>query len=124
MPATKTKKKVVAAKKVGKSTKKVVRASSRVSAAPVSELFSTQASSERTIEVPSNSVALFINSVNKGIVDTEGKTVGDFVSFHAEREGIRSFSVYLDGVKVDTGDSGKRLSQFSKVELVRKDSRG
>ena len=113
----------VVAKKVVKSTKKVARAK-QVSGVPVTELFTTQETAEPIIQVPANSVALFVNGRDKGVIDTHGKKFKDFVVAQAEREGIRSFTVYADGIKTDTSWAEKSMSDIAKVELVTKDSRG
>lgn len=122
--ATKKKgvKKVVAKKSVSK--KATVTRPRAVSTAHVQEVFTTNPQQERTVEVPANSVALFVNGSNKGVVDTTGARLGTFAVAQAQRAGITSFSVYLDGIKADTGDKEKSLAGVSKIELVSKDARG
>lgn len=68
-------------------------------------------------------VELIVNGSSKGRVSTGGQTLGDFVKAQATRYGIRTFSVYLDGQKAYTEDSGRTISA-SKVEISAKDSRG
>lgn len=120
--ATKKAKKVVVRKTVAKKAK--VTRPTAVSAAHVSEVFTTQPETARTIEVPTGSVALFINGRDKGLVDTHGQKLGAFAVRHADDAGIRSFSLYADGVKLDTGDKDRSLAGISKLEIVTKDARG
>ena len=124
MPSKKAVRKVVV-KKVGKSTKKATVTRPRaVSTVTVSELFTTRETAEPIVQVPANSVALFINGRSEGTVDTRGAKLKDFVVQHAQRKGITSFSVYVDGVKADTSVGANAMTGISKVELVSKDSRG
>lgn len=118
-------KKVV--KKLGKvSSKKVVRPKKTVAvpAVTIAEVFTTRPESEATVNVPAHSVALFVNGRDKGIIDTTRQNLGAFAVAQAQRAGITSFSVYVDGVKADTGDKDKSLAGVKKIEIVSKDSRG
>ena len=122
--ATKKAVRKVVVKKVGKSKKAAVARPRAVSAVPVSELFTTRETAEPIVQVPANSVALFVNGRSEGTVDTHGKTLKEFVIQHAQRKGITSFSTYVDGVKADTSMGGNQMTGMSKVEIVSKDSRG
>ena len=106
---------------VKKVVKKVVK---RAVTVPVTEVFSTAPAAGESVSVPRNSVLLFVNGQEKGTIDTSGKKLGEFVTAQAQHAGIRTFSVYIDGRKADTSDSGKALTSVSKIELVAKDSRG
>ena len=112
------------------SAKKIVKSSSRV-ARPrvattehVSEVFTTRPQETERVEVPANSVQLFVNGRDRGVVNTSNQTLGEFAVYHAQQQGIKSFSLYADGAKMDTGDAKKSLAQISKVEIVTKDARG
>lgn len=122
MTSKKTVRKVTT-KKVTKSKAATTRPRV-VSATPVSELFTTRPENEGTIQVPTDSVSLWVNGRDKGITNTGGQTLASFVKGHANRQGITSFAVYVDGVKVDTGEGNKLMTGMRKVELVTKDSRG
>ena len=121
-----TKKKVAKKKATSTSTARprAASAAAAVSDQPVGELFSTQPQESSQTTVPKNSVLLFVKGDNKGILDVTGQTVGQFVLYHAQRAGIRTFATYLDGVKADTSQGGESLSKYKKVEIVPKDSRG
>lgn len=127
--ATKTavKKKVVAKKVAAKTTvKKAAAKAPRVtSAAPVGgEIFKTSGADARAIEVPPGRVALYVNGSSQGNQLTEGETIGSFTQKWAQDKGIRTYSVYVDGRKVDATEAGARLTNAVKVEIVAKDARG
>lgn len=119
-PTKKVVRKVVA----GKVSRKTVQKVKRVSAEPVSEVFSTRPASESVVEVPAGTVALFVNGRQKGTVHIEGQKLGAFAVAAAQREGITSFSLYVDNQKATTRDKDKSMAQISKVEIVSKDARG
>lgn len=118
-----TKKKIVVKKKVVVK-KKAATPVKRTIPVPVTEVFSTITPERETVSVPRNSVLLYVNGLEKGTVDTSGQKLGAFVTAQAQRAGIRTFSVYIDGRKADTSDAGKALTGVSKIELVAKDARG
>jgi hypothetical protein len=95
-----------------------------VSVAPVSELFDTSPAPAQQVEVEPNSALLFVNGSSRGHVETSGMTLGEFAINHANRQGIRSFSLYANGQKVDTSQSNIPMTGIHKVEIVAKDSRG
>jgi transcriptional regulator with XRE-family HTH domain len=70
-----------------------------------------------------NSVALYVNGQSKGVVDTTGQTLIGFVTDICNRQGIRTFSVYVDGAKATTGQSQESLADVAKIEIVAKDAR-
>lgn len=72
----------------------------------------------------SSKVELIVNGSSKGQVTTAGHTVGSFVDEKAKYYGIKAFSVYLDGSKLDTTQATRNLNGVGKVEIVAKDSRG
>lgn len=124
--ATKTIAKTVAKKTVTKKTvsKKapVAAANRKVVGRPSggnSEIFTTE-----VVEVPKNSVLLFINSESHGVTDTTDQTVGGFVVRQAQEAGIKSFSVYADGEKLNETHANRSMRTFTKVELISKDDRG
>ena len=119
---TKTPVKKAAAKKAApakKTTAKVREVDSKL----VTEVFSVTERSN-TIEVTPGRVALFVNGNSQGVVDSGRQTIGEFAIAQAQRAGVRSFSVYLDGRKIDTSDAKKPLTGVGKVEIVAKDARG
>jgi len=122
--STKVRKVVKKAAKATARKKVVVKKAKRlIASSRVSEVFSTEPKPKREVEVPKGAVLLFVNGNSKGTVDTDGQNVGAFVVSQAQRYGVRSFSVYLDGVKANTGVASRSMSGFSKVEIVAKDSR-
>jgi len=121
-PSPKKKKKVV--RKVVRRKPSGKAAPAAVSLEPVSDLFSTRPETPETVQVPANAVILVVNGNNKGTMDTSGLKFGEFVIQHANRAGIRSFSVYVDGMKADTSYKEKPMTAFHKVEIVAKDQRG
>ena len=127
MPTKKVVKKVVAKKSTKKTVAARVPASEKATTVPavaIAEVFTTRPESQRTVEVPPHSVLLFVNGRDKGVTDTSNQTLGKFAVQHAQNAGITSFSLYVDGVKADTGDKDKSMSGMHKVELVSKDARG
>jgi len=54
------------------------------------------------------------------------ETIGAFLKRAAQTYGVRTFSAYADGRKLDTSDASKALasSGFKEVEIVAKDARG
>lgn len=91
---------------------------------PVQEVFKTVPDAPSVVQVQPNSVLLFVNGRDKGTVDTTNQKLGEFVTAQAQRNGIRSFSVYVDGMKADTSDAIKSLTGVGKIEIVAKDARG
>jgi hypothetical protein len=107
-------------------TKKVVKVTVKRKATKkaVTEVFSTQPQEAAVVEVPKNAVLLYINGSDKGQVETTGQKLADFAVAQAQRYGIRTFSVYIDGRKADTSEADKSLATVKKLEIVAKDSRG
>lgn len=73
---------------------------------------------------PPPEVTVFINGVNRGRVKTENLSIASFAIQQAQAYGIRTFSVYVDGRKVDVEAGNQDLSTATQVEIVAKDSRG
>lgn len=90
----------------------------------VQEVFTTQPQHEAAVSVEKGKVALYVNGNSRGQVDTNNKTLAEFVREKASNAGIRTFSVYVDGLKADTSMGGSKLDKFAKVEIVAKDARG
>ena len=109
-----------------KSTAKSGKSSAKriVTVAPVKETFTTGGGKPETVKVARNSVVLLINGRDKGVVDTTGTKMREFVEARAKAAGIRTFTVYLDGQKANTSMGGMPMSRFGKVEILAKDSRG
>lgn len=106
-------------------TKKVVKVvvKKRLQA-PVTEVFSANPAEPTVVAVPRTKVELVINGQSRGAVETEGAKLGAFVAAAAQRAGIRTFSVYADGQKLDTAAAGRSLGQIARIEIVAKDARG
>jgi hypothetical protein len=87
-------------------------------------LFTTEAPS--TVTVPRGTVQLFVKGRDYGMVPVNGKTIGEFGVQQARENGIRTFSLYADGVKVEPGDAiaKAKADTVAKLEVVPKDSRG
>lgn len=69
-------------------------------------------------------VELVVNGSTKGTF-TPTSNIGEFVKSKAMQYGIRTFSVYLDGRKLDTNEAGNSFpAGTTKLEIVTKDARG
>jgi hypothetical protein len=112
-------------KVIKKVVKKVAKkpAVRKVTTAAGSEIFDANADTGEE-KVPKNAVLVYINGSSQGQVDTTGQKLGEFVIAQAQRHGVRTFSVYVDGRKADTSENNKGLGSVSKVEIVAKDARG
>jgi hypothetical protein len=115
-------KKTATAKAPSRTTKRTTP--TQVPLTVVSDLFSTQPPPVENAVVAPDSVVLFINGRNIGVFETKGMKLGEFAVQHASRQGIRSFSVYADGAKVDTSRAEASMQSIAKLEIVAKDSRG
>lgn len=82
--------------------------------------------SNGTSNFQTGEIELVINGQSKGKVNPGAQTLGQFVKAYAHSYGIRTFSVYLDGEKVDTEQASDVLAQSgaTKLEIVAKDARG
>ncbi len=70
-------------------------------------------------------IQLTVNGTARGSVTAPaGQTVGQFLRYQAQRWGVRSFSAYADGRKLDTADDAEPLNSISEIEIVAKDARG
>jgi hypothetical protein len=94
------------------------------SAIPIKDVFNANPEQVHEVNVPVNSVALYVNGSSQGIVDTNGKTLETFVREVVNRAGIRTFSVYLDGARALTNQGNMSLAGVAKMEIVSKDTRG
>jgi len=74
--------------------------------------------------VPVNHIQVLVAGNDLGLMDVTGKTVKDFAVQLCQHRGIRSFTVYLDGTKVDDSFALHQLASYSKIEIVPKDQRG
>lgn len=91
----------------------------------VREVFSTTQPEVPSIRtVPSDTVLLFVNGRSKGTVAHVGKTLLEFATAQASSAGIRTFSLYVDDVKADSGITSRPASSFAKIEIIAKDARG
>jgi hypothetical protein len=97
----------------------------KVDTTPVKEVFSTQPPAQDEVEVPANSVMLLVNGSRKGLIDTTGMKLGQFVMAQAQRHSIRSFSVYVEGAKIDDSltQTNRLMAGIAKIEIVAKDAR-
>jgi hypothetical protein len=87
-------------------------------------LFTTEQAG--TITVPRGRVQLFVKGSDHGQVNTNGQSIGELGVASARSAGIRTFSLYADGVKVEPGDTlaKAKADSVAKLEVVPKDSRG
>ena len=106
------------------AVKKAASKSTTTTVEPVVEVFDTRANQPEKVTVPSGMVLLLINGRTQGNVEVGKATMKEFVTSQAQRAGIRTFSVYADGAKLDSSDANKPASSFAKFEIVAKDSRG
>ena len=119
-----------AAKK--KSVKRAVKARKPRPTAKVTntahhaEVFSTEQEQPERIRVAKGKVQLFVRGSDYGQVDVNGQKLADFAVAQARSAGIRTFSVYADGEKVEPGSkqANSKADAFAKIEIVPKDSRG
>lgn len=131
--AVSVKKKIVAKKKVAKrSASPRFRTPAQaqaptpvpVSPYPTQDVFTTQTPTPSALAVEPGTIRLFVKQTDRGTFSTEGRKLAEFVREQASNAGIRTFSVYVDDRKADTSISEAPLSNFSKIEIVAKDSRG
>jgi hypothetical protein len=70
-------------------------------------------------------IELVVNGSKKGKAKPgANQTVGAFLKEKATLYGVRTFSAFADGRKLDTADSAKPLSGIKSIEIVAKDARG
>lgn len=79
--------------------------------------------------VPANfndgTVELTVNKNSKGRQRVNpGETLGAFLKRSAQTYGVRTFSAFADGRKLDTADAAKPLTGIQSIEIIAKDSRG
>lgn len=79
-----------------------------------------------SVDAPvANQVQLVINGVEQGSQTLTSPTrLQAFVIQKAQAAGIRTFHVYVDGVKMDSTNANDDISEAEKIEIVAKDSRG
>ena len=86
-----------------------------------------QFSIEEPTRVPNGQVQLLVNGQDKGMVSVAGRVLGEFVTQKATSAGVRNFSVYVDGAKVNRDAAVAKLDDpnhpITKIEIVSKDSR-
>jgi hypothetical protein len=70
-------------------------------------------------------VKLTVNGSEKSPLQSPaGETLGQFLKRAATLYGVRTFSAYADGRKLDTSDAAKSVTGIEQVTIVAKDSRG
>jgi hypothetical protein len=70
-------------------------------------------------------IDLVVNGSKKGKVrPSAGQTLGAFLKEKASYYGVKTFSAFADGRKLDTADAAKPLTGIKSVEIVAKDARG
>jgi hypothetical protein len=70
-------------------------------------------------------VELVVNGTKKGKMrPAAGQTLGAFLKEKATLYGVRTFSAFADGRKLDTTDASKPLTSIKSIEIVAKDARG
>lgn len=70
-------------------------------------------------------VELVVNGSKKGKVKAaKGQLLGAFLKEKATYYGVRTFSAFADGRKLDTGDASKTLAGIFAIEIIAKDARG
>ena len=79
--------------------------------------------------VPANyddgTVELVVNGTKKGRVRINpGENIGAFLTRQAQAYGVRTFSAFGDGRKLDTVEAKNALTGIKQIELVAKDARG
>lgn len=105
------------------ATKKVVKKAVKKAVKKlVGDVF--DATTGTAVAVPRGTVRVYVNGDERGNVETTGRKLGEFAVSQAQNYGVRTFSVYADGRKVDTSEAGKSLAGITKLEIVAKDARG
>lgn len=79
--------------------------------------------------VPANfndgTVEVFVNGSSKGRKPlVAGETLGAFINRQAQAYGVRTFSAYADGRKLETSGVGGPVNGTQKLEITAKDARG
>ena len=79
--------------------------------------------------VPANfndgTIEVFVNSSNKGRHPAlAGETLGQFLDRMAYKYGVRTFSAYADGRKLETSGVSGSAAAVKSIELTAKDARG
>lgn len=79
--------------------------------------------------VPANfndgTVEVKVNGSNKGRKTiNSGETLGAFLKRMAQLYGVRTFTAYADGRKLDTSHASGSLTGYQSIEIVAKDARG
>lgn len=70
-------------------------------------------------------VDLVVNGTKKGKVRPQaGQSLGAFLKEKATYYGVKTFSAFADGRKLDTADAAKPLTGIKSIEIVAKDARG
>lgn len=70
-------------------------------------------------------IELTVNGSKKGKVKPNaGETLGAFLKRNATVYGVRTFSAFADGRKLDTADASKATTGIKAIEIVAKDARG
>jgi len=71
------------------------------------------------------SIKLTVNGSDKGRMNASpAENLGAFLKRAATQYGVRTFSAYADGRKLDTSDAAKPVTGITAIEIVAKDSRG
>ena len=134
-PSKKVVKKVARPSKTGRTTpssartpKKTIKkvgAGATVSSETASqEVFNTNPERVEQLNVPAGHVRLFINGRDEGDIFAGDQTVYNLAKEKASARGIRTFSMYGDGVKLWSDSKDKPASSYNKLEIVTKDARG
>lgn len=79
--------------------------------------------------VPANfndgSIEVTVNGSNKGRkAASAGETLGQFIDRMAKQYGVRTFSAYSSGRKLETSGVAGPATEHRAIELVAKDARG
>ncbi len=119
MATTKTKKKVIVKKRAAKKVEAVPVPEAVQASSSTNDVFSTE-----VVEVRPNSALVFINAESKGTFDSSNQTIIEFAMKHANLAGVHNFSLYANGQKLSKQEAALPASNFAKIEIVSKDSRG
>jgi hypothetical protein len=77
----------------------------------------------RRASTPSR-VQMLLNGQNVGEVDPSGLSISQCANNIARENGLKSYSILINGTKVGTEEAGKPLSGARTIEVFAKETRG
>jgi len=78
----------------------------------------------RSTSAHSGRVQMLLNGQNVGEVDPSGLSISQCANNIARENGLKSYSILINGTKVGTEEAGKPLSGARTIEVFAKETRG